>query len=263
MRDLPTPAISDAVKPFADRHVLVTGAANGIGLAAARAFLDAGATVWLTDRDREALDAACACLPNGGSRHAVVLDVTDETGWTRAAALIDDHAGRLDVLVNNAGRGNFCAIADLSLDEWRAVRAVNVDSLFLGTRAMMPLLARSAYAAIVNIASIRGIISGPGSSAYSAAKGAARMFGKAAALEFATQGSRIRVNTINPGLIDTPLARAVFDDPAIEARRLADIPLGRAGHVEEIAAAILFLAGDDAGYITGTDVTIDGGQTAG
>ena len=89
------------------------------------------------------------------------------------------------------------------------------------------------------------------------------MFGKAAALEFAAQGSSIRVNTINPGLIDTPLARAVFDDPAIKARRLADIPLGGAGNVEEIAAAILFLAGDGARYITGTDVTIDGGQTAG
>lgn len=251
------------MKSFADRHVLVTGAANGIGLAATRAFLGAGATVWLADRDSEALEAACACLPDMRRHHALALDVTDETGWARAAALIDDQAGRLDILVNNAGRGNFCAIADLSFDEWRAVRAVNVDSLFLGTCAMMPLLARSDHAAIVNIASIRGIISGPGSSAYSAAKGAARMFGKAAALEFAAHGSSVRVNTINPGLIDTPLARAVFDDPAAKAKRLADIPLGRAGHVEEITAAILFLASDDARYITGTDVTIDGGQTAG
>lgn len=258
-----TRRIGDAVSAFADRHVLVTGAANGVGLATARAFLDAGATVWLADRDEHALSRACAGLPHSERKHASLLDVTHEAGWARVANLIGTRAGRLDVLVNNAGRGSFRSIAELSLEEWRAVRAVNIDSLFLGTRAMTPLLSASGRGAIINVASIRGVISGAGAGAYSAAKGAARMFGKAAALEFAASGSGIRVNTVNPGLIDTPLSRAVFADPALAAKRLADIPLGRAGRADEITAAILFLASDAARFITGTDITIDGGQTAG
>ncbi|RZM36932.1 MAG: SDR family oxidoreductase [Sphingomonas sp.] len=247
---------------FVGRSVLITGAAMGIGLATAGRFLEHGADVWLADRDERALASACADLPLARRDRAIVLDVTNEDDWADAASRIAT-AGGLDVLINNAGRGHFRMLADTSLAEWREIRAVNVDALFLGTRAMLPMLAASGSGAIVNVASIRGMISGPGSGSYSAAKGAARMFAKAAALEFAALSNRVRVNTVNPGLIDTPLSRAVFNDPAASARRLADIPLGRAGTAEEVADAIVFLASDAAAYITGAEVSIDGGQTAG
>ncbi len=247
---------------FVGRSVLISGAAMGIGLATAGRFLEHGADVWLADRDERALASACADLPLARRDRAIVLDVTNEDDWADAASRIAT-AGGLDVLINNAGRGHFRMLADTSLAEWREIRAVNVDALILGTRAVLPMLAASGSGAIVNVASIRGMTSGPGSGSYSAAKGAARMFGKAAALEFAALGNGVRVNTVNPGLIDTPLSRAVFNDPAASARRLADIPLGRAGTAEEVADAIVFLASDAAAYITGAEVTIDGGQTAG
>lgn len=247
---------------FVGRSVLISGAAMGIGLATAGRFLEHGADVWLADRDERALASACGDLPLARRDRAIVLDVTNEDDWADAASRIAT-AGGLDVLINNAGRGHFRMLADTSLAEWREIRAVNVDALFLGTRAVLPMLAASGSGAIVNVASIRGMISGPGSGSYSAAKGAARMFGKAAALEFAALGNGVRVNTVNPGLIDTPLSRAVFNDPAASTRRLADIPLGRAGTAEEVADAIVFLASDAAAYITGAEVTIDGGQTAG
>ena len=243
------------------RHVLVTGAARGIGRAIARRFAEAGDTVWMADRDERALDEAASAI--AGASRSIVLDVTDEGHWGIAREAIEAAARHLDVLVNNAGVGSFRALADLSLDEWRRVRAINCDSLYLGSRAMMPLLARSGGGAIVNIGSIRGMIGASGGSAYSAAKGAARMFGKARSRECAALGYDVRVNTINPGLIDTPLARAVFDDPAAAERRLADIPLGRAGEAEDIADAAFFLAGAQARYMTGAEITIDGGQTAG
>ncbi len=247
---------------FVGRSVLISGAAMGIGLATAGRFLEHGADVWLADRDERALASACGDLPLARRDRAIVLDVTNEDDWADAASRIAT-AGGLDVLINNAGRGHFRMLADTSLAEWRGIRAVNVDALFLGTRAVLPMLAASGSGAIVNVASIRGMTSGPGSGSYSAAKGAARMFGKAAALEFAALGNGVRVNTVNPGLIDTPLSRAVFNDPAASARRLADIPLGRTGTAEEVADAIVFLASDAAAYITGAEVTIDGGQTAG
>lgn len=240
--------------------MLVTGAARGIGLAIARRFVAAGDWVWMADRDESALGEAVA---TASAYRGIPLDVTDEGLWDTAREAIQADAGCLDVLVNNAGAGSFCALADMSLDEWRRVRAVNCDSLYLGTRAMMPLLVRSGRGAIVNIASIRGIIGAPGGSAYSAAKGAARMFGKAVALECAALGNGVRVNTINPGLINTPLARAVFDDAAATARRLADIPMARAGEADDIAHAAFFLASAQARYMTGAEITIDGGQTAG
>jgi NAD(P)-dependent dehydrogenase (short-subunit alcohol dehydrogenase family) len=247
---------------FVSRSVLITGAAMGIGLATARRFLERGADVWLADRDERALSLACDYLPLDRRDRGIVLDVTSEDDWPAAASRMAK-AGGLDILMIKAGRGHFRMLAETSFAEWREIRAVNVDALFLGTRAMLPLLVASGSGAIVNVASIRGMFSGPGSGSYSAAKGAARMFGKAAALEFAALGNGVRVNTVNPGLIDNPLSRAVFSDPAAFARRLADIPLGRAGTAEEVADAIVFLASDDAAYITGAEVTIDGGQTAG
>jgi NAD(P)-dependent dehydrogenase (short-subunit alcohol dehydrogenase family) len=246
---------------FAGRCAVVTGAASGIGLETARRFAAEGARVVLVDRDGDAASRACTGL-SGEGHFAIEMDVTDEAGWTSLAETIDRAWSLLDVLVNNAGAAPFRAIADTTLDQWRDTMAVNLDSTFLGTRALLPLLARSGRGAIVNVSSIRGIVGGVDISAYCAAKGGVRMFTKATALECAALGNGVRANSVHPGLIATPLAAAALADPAVAARRVAALPLGRAGEPGDVAAAILFAASDGAAYMTGAELVIDGGTIA-
>lgn len=244
---------------FAGHIVLVTGSASGIGLAAARRFLAEGAHVYLADRDADRLAEAASELAESDRRRTVTFDATDEAAWAALADRIASDAGRLDVLVNNVGHAAVRSIAETTLAEWRATIAINLDSVFLGTRAMLPLLTASGHGAIVNLSSVRGIIGGVNVAGYCAAKGGVRMFTKATALECAALGNGVRANSVHPGLIETPLAAAVFADPEMAARRLANIPLGRMGRADEIADAILFLAGKESSYITGAELVIDGG----
>ncbi|RZF64699.1 SDR family oxidoreductase [Sphingomonas populi] len=246
---------------FSDRVALVTGAASGIGLATAKRFATEGATVLLADRDVEKLGAALADL--GGAPHdAIPLDVTDEPGWIALADRIGQRFGKLDILVNNAGFGKFATIAETSLDQWRAILAVNLDSVFLGTKHMLPLLAASGHGAIVNMSSIRGIVAGSGTGSYCAAKGGVRMFTKVTALECAEARNGVRANSIHPGHIATPLSAPAYADPDIAKKLLADVPLGRIGEADEIADAVLFLASDESRYMTGAELVVDGGTTA-
>ncbi len=245
---------------FVDHIVLVTGAASGIGLAAARRFLLEGAQVYLADRDADRLAEAAAALNPAERHYAITFDATDEAAWATLADRIARDAGRLDVLVNNVGNAAVRSIAETSLAQWRETLAINLDSVFLGTRAMLPLLTASGHGAIVNLSSVRGIIGGVDIAGYCAAKGGVRMFTKATALECAALGNGVRVNSVHPGLIETPLATAVFTDPEKAAQRLANIPLGRMGQADEIADAILFLASDAASFVNGHVLTvIDGG----
>lgn len=243
------------------RIALITGAASGIGLATARRFAAEGATVILADRNGDALSDARDSLPGDG-HEAAIMDVTDEQAWATLADRMETRFGRLDILVNNAGFGKFASIADTSLAQWRSIIAVNLDSVFLGTKYMMPLLAASGRGAIVNMSSIRGIVAGVGTGSYSAAKGGVRMFTKATALECAADGNGVRANSIHPGHIATPLTAPAYADAEIARSLLADVPLGRIGQAEEIADGILFLASDESRYMTGAELVIDGGSTA-
>lgn len=243
------------------RIALITGAASGIGLATARRFAAEGATLILADRNGDALSNARRSLPGAGHEF-VIMDVTEEQAWAALADRVAARSGTLDILVNNAGFGKFTSIADTTLAQWRSIIAVNLDSVFLGTKYMMPFLAASGRGAIINMSSIRGIVAGAGTGSYSAAKGGVRLFTKATALECAAAGNGVRANSVHPGHIATPLTAPAYADAEIARTLLADVPLGRIGQAEEIADGILFLASDESRYMTGAELVIDGGSTA-
>lgn len=243
------------------RIALVTGAASGIGLATARRFAEEGAHVLMADRDAAGLATAIGTLP-GPTHEAVTLDVTDEEGWIALADRIRQQFGHLDILFNNAGFGKFGSIADTTLEMWRSVIGVNLDSIFLATKSMLPLLAASGRGSIINMSSIRGIAAAPDCASYCAAKGGVRMFTKATALECAAAGNGVRVNSIHPGHVATPLTEDAHADPEVARRLLDDVPIGRIAVPSEIADAVVFLASDAARYMTGSELVIDGGSTA-
>ncbi|WP_019517681.1 SDR family NAD(P)-dependent oxidoreductase [Sphingomonas sp. Mn802worker] len=239
------------------RVALVTGAASGIGRATAQRFAREGARVWLVDRNADGLAQVRAELD--GDHHVHQLDVTDEAGWITLAETLNS----LDVLINNAGFGVFRSIADTTLEHWRSIMAVNLDSVFLATKYLLPVLTQSAHGgAIVNMSSIRGIAGAANTGSYCAAKGGVRMFTKAAALECAALGNNVRVNSIHPGHVATPLTAGAHVSEEDRRALLADTPIGRKATPEEIADAILFLASDASRYMTGAELVVDGGSTA-
>ena len=250
------------------RIALVTGASRGIGATTARALAAAGAKVIVTDL-KEPADLA---VEIGGLYRA--QDVTSETDWTDTMAFIRKEAGSLDILVNNAGLFLMKPLLDISLEDWRKLHAVNVEGVFLGTKAAIPLLAERASkwkggTAIINLSSVAGLVGAAGASCYNASKGAVRLFTKGVAMEVAAAG--IRVNSVHPGIIETKMGDEVVSGFSAlggmgenEARaQAAQIhPLGHMGQPQNIADAIVFLASDRAAFMTGSELVVDGGLTA-
>ena len=243
------------------RTALVTGAASGIGKATAKRLADEGAAVLVTDIQVEAGEATVAELRAAGARAAFFRhDVTSESDWQAAVARAVEEFGSLDILVNNAGMGDIKPIEDTTVEEWR--RTIDIDQLgvFLGMKCAAEALKASGHGSVINISSIFGTSGGFGTSpAYHAAKGAVRTLTKNIALHWATDG--VRVNSIHPGFIATPILEqargtAIWDG-------MVDLtPMGRLGKPEEIAAGVAFLASDDATFVTGLELYIDGGYMA-
>jgi NAD(P)-dependent dehydrogenase (short-subunit alcohol dehydrogenase family) len=243
------------------RVALVTGAASGIGKATAKRLADEGAAVLVTDIQVEAGEATVAELREQGARAAFARhDVTSEADWQAVVARAVEDFGSLDILVNNAGMGDIKPIEETTVEDWQ--RTVDIDQLgvFLGMKVAAEALKKSGHGAVINVSSIFGTSGGFGvSPAYHAAKGAVRTLTKNVTLHWATEG--VRVNSIHPGFIATPILEQSKNTPIWDG--MIDLtPMGRLGTPEEIAAGVAFLASDDASFVTGLELYVDGGYIA-
>jgi NAD(P)-dependent dehydrogenase (short-subunit alcohol dehydrogenase family) len=248
---------------LAGKVALISGGARGMGAEEGRLFAREGARVVLGDvLDAEGEAVAAAIGAQGGEALFVHLDVTREADWERAVAATEARFGRLDVLVNNAGVGGAGVPIDRTpVEAWDRVMEVNAKGVFLGTRAVVPAMRRAGGGSIVNISSQLGLVGTEHSTAqYIASKGAVRLFTKATALQYARE--RIRCNSVHPGPIVTPMTEARRADPATRALMESRIPLGRYGEPGEVALGVLYLASDEASFVTGSELVIDGGWTA-
>lgn len=243
---------------FTDKVVIVTGAASGIGAATARRFSHEGANVALIDRAMEKLDRVAAALPPERTM-AHVADVSDPRAVDALVAAVMDRFGRLDVMVNNAGIHQSGAPDQITDEQWRAVIATDLDGVFYGCRAAIPHLERT-KGAIVNTASVSGTGGDWSMSPYNAAKGGVVNLTRALALDLGRRG--IRVNAVCPSLTRTGMTEDMMQDQDLLARFMERIPLGRVCEPEEVAAVIAFLASDDASFVTGAMVAVDGGASA-
>ena len=245
----------------AGKVALVSGAARGIGAATAKLLAQEGAAVVLGDvLETEGRQTAAGIVAAGGRATFMPLDVVSEASWRQVLAATVAAYGQLDVLANNAGVSGRAAVAETDGETWDRVLEINGKGVFLGTKLAIPELRKAGGGSIINISSIYGMVGSETSAAYHASKGAVRIFTKAAAIQYAADG--IRVNSVHPGFVDSPMTAASHARPEVHNLRLSRTPLGRMGTPEDIAAGILYLASDESSFVTGSELVIDGGMTA-
>lgn len=246
----------------AGKAALVTGAGGGIGGAGAEALAREGAAVFCTDRDGAAAEATAARIRAGGGRAAAAaLDVRDRAAVDAAIAAVVREFGRLDIVLESAGISHRLDFLDLDAETWERIVAVNLTGMFhVGQAAARQMVRQGGGGSIINVTSQLAEVARPERAAYVASKGGARSLTQAMAVDLARHG--IRVNAIAPGPTLTGLTRASYEDPAARRATEALIPLGRLGRPDDLAGAVLFLAGDEARWVTGSTVTVDGGYLA-
>ena len=243
---------------FQNHVVIVTGAGSGMGAETAKRFAEEGASLVLVGRSPDKLDeVALDLLPDKTLVHP--CDVADETAVAAMIAATIERFGRIDVLVNNAGVHVSGTVAETSTADWRKVMGADLDGVFFASRAALPHLIET-KGSIVNVASVSGIGGDWGAAAYTAAKGAVVNLTRSMALDHGHQG--VRVNAVCPSMTATPMTAGMADDEALMAKFRERIPLGRAAKPEEIAAVIAFLASEDASFVTGANIPVDGGTSA-
>ena len=246
---------------LAGKVALITGGARGQGAEEARLFAREGAKVVITDvLDHEGTRVAADITETGGDVLYIHLDVTREEDWRHAVHTTISSFGKLDVLVNNAGIWRRDKLEDTSEHEWDLIQDINSKGVFLGTKHAIPEMRKVGGGSIINISSSAGMVGSPSSPAYSASKGAVRLFTKSTALQYGREG--IRANSIHPGPIDTAMGDQVWPDAESRTQMLSRLALGRIGTSEDVAFGVLYLASDESSFVTGTELVIDGGQTA-
>lgn len=247
---------------FTDKVVMITGAAQGIGAKIAQRFAAEGAITCICDlKEAEGKALAEEINAGGGKGVYLQLDVTDENSWRQAMSFIKEQYSRLDVLVNNAGISIRKPFEEYPLDVLDRMINVNIKGVFIGMQQAVILMKEQKGGCILNMSSIAGLIGHKYSSiAYIATKGAVTMMTKGVAAQYAPYN--IRVNSIHPSTVETPLAAELFSDPEKKRQRLEEVPLGRFATTDDVAGAVLFLASEEAAFITGVSLPVDGGLTA-
>lgn len=246
---------------------VVTGGGSGIGEACALLLAREEAKVVVTDIQGSKAEAvAIQIRASGGHSIGISHDVTDELAWDLVIGRIKSEFGRLDITINNAGIGGAADVETITLAQWRHVMAINMEGVFLGTQRSIAIMKEGGGGSIVNISSIAGIVAQPMIPAYSASKGAVKLFSKSAALHCGRSGLGIRVNSVHPGYILTPMLRnGLAHAPSPEAAKsalIAETPIGWLGEANDVAYGVLYLASDESRYVTGSELVIDGGYTA-
>jgi len=251
---------------------LVTGGASGIGRGCAERLAQEGATVVLTDLQDDKGAATVAAIEAAGGRASYLHhDVTSEQAWIDTIAAVKAQHGRLDILVNNAGIGLSGSVLEMSLADFQRQTAVNIDGVFLGVKHAVPLMRQSGGGSIINMSSVAGLKGSAMLAGYCATKGAVRLFTKAVALECAAAKDGVRVNSVHPGIIETPIWDTIVGTgepgdnarpprgPVLDAMIADNVPLGVKGYPEDIANGVLWLASEESRYVTGAELVIDGG----
>ena len=241
---------------------LISGGARGQGAVEGRMFVAEGASVVLGDvLDDQGKKVEAEIRANGGKATYVHLDVTREHDWRVAVATAVQAYGKLNVLVNNAGILLRSKIEETAVEDWDRIMAVNVKGVFLGTKCAIPAMRQAGGGSIINISSTAGLVGSPGeTAAYTATKGAVRLFTKATAIQHAKD--KIRCNSVHPGPIATDMIKEMLENTSAWEQRLRRLPMGRVGTPQEVAYGVLYLASDEASYVTGSELVIDGGTTA-
>jgi NAD(P)-dependent dehydrogenase (short-subunit alcohol dehydrogenase family) len=259
--------MADRVK---GKVALVTGGASGIGRASALLLAKEGAAVAVTDiQDDAGKDTVAAIKDAGGAALYIHHDVADEAAWESVVAQVKDRFGRLDILVNNAGIAIASSVLTMSLADWRRQQAINLDGVFLGVKHSLPLMRESGGGSIINISSLAGLKGAPTLAGYCATKGGVRLFTKAVAMECGAARDGVRVNSVHPGIIETPIWLGIVpgagqpgaNAPNLDAMSETIVPLGTKGVPEDIAQGVLYLASDESRYVTGSELVIDGGMS--
>src|SRR6201994_1554183 len=259
----------DAMGQVEGKVAIVTGGASGIGAACAATLAREGAKLVVTDLDDAGGQAVVDKISVGGEAIFLHQDVTVEETWPGIIEATEQRFGHLDVMVANAGIGILCRAIEISLADWRRRTVVNLDGVFLSVKYAVPAVRRAGGGSIIIMSSVAGLRGSAGLAGYCATKGGVRLFAKAVAMECAAAGDGIRINTVHPGVIDTPiwtkLPASAGSNAPIDPNEVAKagVPLGKAGQAQDIANGVLFLASDASSYMTGAELVIDGGMTGG
>ena len=243
-----------------NKVAVITGGGTGIGAAVAQRFAEEGASVVVCGRREEPLQQVVkAITAKNGNAMALTLDVSDAAAFKQAVQTVQEKYGRLDILINNAYSMMAGTVKDMSAEDWQSCFQVTMNGTFFGTQAVMPVMEQQNGGAIVNVSSVCGLLGAPYTAGYGAAKAAVISFTRTAALEGAAHN--IRSNVVVPGVVMTPSTEAALPDERSQKATALGVPLGRIADPLEVANAILFLASDEASYITGTSLVVDGGKT--
>ncbi len=244
-----------------DKTILITGAGGGLGSEMARLLADNGAQIIIVDLDAEKGEATAASInADGGKAWFIKADVTSEADWKAAVDFAVEKTGKLDVVVNNAGINIRKPVEEMTIEEWCTMMKVNTGSVFLGTKYAIPVMRKQGGGSIINTSSVCGLIGHKYTpEAYTASKGAVTMLTKAIASRYGKDN--IRCNSIHPSTVHTPLVEVLFKDPERKAERLGEVPLGRLASAADVANAVLYLASEEASFINGVSLPVDGGVT--